>query len=158
MKHLLYIILLFIVLSCELIKPINNEFYCKIDGKKFVPGNCDPCIPINITWDEKSGDLSIIASSKSANIIIFMKFDDKILQPRKFILTSGISNPKGIYTKKIDYKTSIDSYSETGSIEITKKSGYLISGKFDFTTNKNGVTYKITNGVFNDTPYFPGTL
>jgi hypothetical protein len=58
---------------------------------------------------------------------------------------SGVNAPKYIAQKG-------------GFIEITKKNGYLLSGKFEFETINSIPIYKITKGEFNNISYYQNII
>jgi hypothetical protein len=145
-------------MSCGLIKPKSPEFYCKINGKVFTPGGCDPCIPIRISWNEKDGVLFISANKKNANLSLIIAFSNKTIQTGKYNLVNDNSSPNAVYVpNELNYKEKYISING-GFIEITKLDGFLVSGKFEFDVQFNNANYSITKGEFNNISYYQNII
>jgi Family of unknown function (DUF6252) len=158
MKQLLYIFILALIMSCNLIKPKNPEFYCKINGKVFTPGGCDPCIPVRISWNEKDGVLFISANKKNSNLSLIISFPNKSIQKGKYILVNDFSSSNAVYVPD-ELNDNLKYVSLNGGfIEITRQDGFLISGSFEFEVQHNKTTFSITKGEFNNISYYQNII
>lgn len=162
MKSLIVFVSILVLSSCNLFVPSpNEEFYCKINGKKFRPSKSSSSSTLSsdnfqVSWDENEGGLSIRARNNPNGIYIILVFEDKNIKIGRYALSKELTKSKAYYTPNRNSSSPTDCISKDGFIEITKKDGYLLSGKFEFNAEhpNSGVIYNITNGEFNKISYY----
>lgn len=153
MKNLVIVLIAVISLSgCGLIGPKDPEFYCKIDGKKFIPQNDDNfggVSPLRVNFNKTSGSLWINAINSGKSITLYIKFPNQVISTGTFRLESNSKPNIGIYAPNYAYSDTRYN-SESGNITITKFTDSKINGTFEFTgidslSNKKST---ITEGKF----------
>jgi hypothetical protein len=158
MKNLVIILIAVLSLSgCDRVNPKNYPFYCKIDGKKFVPEN-DSSVPGTIgsdpysyTFSEERGSLFITVRNSPQVVTLRILFPNKKIEEGKFTLSDEIQGVSYAVFTANNGVSNTKSYSQSGWIRVTHadENGHF-NGEFEFTTYNEylGKTVKITEGKF----------
>ncbi len=162
-KYLIFI-LPFVLFACE--KAINSKkeaFYCKINGKDFVPEVDKSPIggvgsnPLKISWDRTNGWLYINALNRPNFIGIIIKLSpNQDISEGEYLLTNDLKGSKGYYSPESSAPSTEDLISLSGKLTITKIEGTTIWGTFEFKVKsiKTNQEYSISEGQFNELRYF----
>jgi hypothetical protein len=160
MKNLVIILIAVLSLSgCDRVNPKNYPFYCKIDGKKFVPekdtrpigsGGAAPYRYEYPREDKKS--MSFFVKNGSKDIALLIKLPSGKLEVGEYALTDDVPNTSyAMYIPNNNDNPKPRLYSQSGWIRITRadENGHF-NGEFEFTTYNEhlGRTVKITDGKF----------
>jgi hypothetical protein len=159
-KYLIFL-LPFILFACfkKTINPKKEAFYCKVNGKEFVPEVDKSPIggigssPLKISWDGVNGWYYISALNRPQYVSIFIKLpSNQPISVGEYILGNDLKGSKGYYT--FDYSAPVSEYliSSTGKVTITKVEGVKIWGTFEFRVkdNKQNIEYIISDGQLNE--------
>ena len=162
-KYLIFL-LPFIFFACKkTINPKKEAFYCKINGKEFIPEVDKSPIggvgssPLKISWDRTNGWFYINALNRPNFIGIIIKLaPNQDIVEREYLLTNDLKGSKGYYSPDSSAPTTEDLISTTGKVIITKIEGTTIWGTFEFNvkSSKTNQEYTITEGQFNELRYF----
>ena len=164
-KYLIFAIP-FLFFGCKTkIEPKKEAFYCKINGKEFIPEVDKSPIggigasPLEVEWDRQNGWFYISALNRPQYVSIKIKLPPNISISTGEYIFSDITNvTKATYsynsTAELKDKEFLNSTS--GKIIITKIVGTTIWGTFEFKTKsiKTNQEYSITEGQFNESRYF----
>ncbi len=155
MKKLIFI-LPFILFACKKnINPSKQAFYCKINGKEFIPEKDNSPIggvgssPLKISWDKQNGWFSIYAVNTPEFVGLTIKLlpNEPIIMT-EYLLSNDLKGSKGYYS----YDNTEDIISSSGKIIITKIESTKFWGTFEFKTKslKTNQEYTISEGQFNN--------
>lgn len=156
MKNIFFILILSLGLNaCDMfISPKSYDFYCKIDGKKFVPERdtrppfSGGAGPYRIQYNNVDGTLWISVKNGQQMMSLFIEFDNPEGEKGVFLIKEGSNDVKATYYPN---GSKSGTNAVTGSIEILQIDDYDIVGKFDFVVKNKETSkdYKITKGHFN---------
>jgi hypothetical protein len=164
-KYLIFL-LPFILYACfkKTINPKKEAFYCKINGKEFIPEVDKSPIggvgssPLKVSWDRANGWVYISAWNRPdyVSLSIKLKNPNEELSVKEYMFSNNLKNSTGIYTYNSTSSNPDDLISSSGKIVITKIVGGAIWGTFEFKTKsiKTNQEYTITEGQFNELRYF----
>ena len=164
-KHLIFAIP-FLFFGCKTkIDPKKEAFYCKINGKEFIPEVDKSPIggigasPLKISWDRTNGWLYINALNRPQWVGISIKLLPNVeISEGEYTLASNIKTSTGdYYYNTLAEPQDIERLlSTSGKVIITKIVGTTIWGTFEFKTKsiKTNQEYSITEGQFNESRYF----
>ena len=165
MKKLFLVLAInYLALSCDRINPKTEPFYCKINGKKFIPETDNSPFggigssPLKISRDLQYGWLYIEALNRPQSVSISIKLDaNEVISVKEYILSNDIKTSTGSYYYDIlaSSKDRERLLSSTGKINITKIEGKKIWGTFEFKTKSTKINqeFDITDGRINGISY-----
>jgi hypothetical protein len=164
-KYLIFL-LPFIFFACKkTINPKKEAFYCKINGKDFIPEVDKSPIggvgssPLKISWDRTNGWLYIDALNRPENVSLYLKLNpNEEITVKEYSLENDLKKSTGNYYYNIlaEPQDKERLLSTTGKVIITKIEGTTIWGTFEFKTKstKTNQEYTISEGQFNELRYF----
>jgi hypothetical protein len=164
-KYLIFL-LPFIFFACKkTINPKKEAFYCKINGKDFIPEVDKSPIggvgssPLEVEWDRQNGWFYISALNRPQYISIKIKLPPNIsISTGEYIFSDipNITKATYSYNSTAELKDKEFLNSSSGKVIITKIVGGTIWGTFEFKTKsiKTNQEYTITEGQFNELRYF----
>jgi hypothetical protein len=158
MKKLLIILIAVISLSgCDRINPKNYPFYCKIDGKEFVPENDTRPIggvgtePYDYELSQEDKLFYLRVRNSSTVISMFIFLPNGKLEVGEYELSDDVPNTSYASFRLMNETQDTRSYSQSGWVRITQANeNGNFNGEFEFTTYNEylGKTVKITEGKF----------
>ena len=162
-KHLIFAIP-FLFFGCKTkIDPKKEAFYCKINGKEFIPEVDKSPIggvgssPLKISWDRTNGGFYISALNRPNFVGIIIKLSpNQDIVEGEYLLSNDLKGSKGYYSPDSSAPSPEDLISASGKVIITKIVGTTIWGTFEFKTKSIKISqeYSITEGQFNELRYF----
>ena len=153
----------FLFFGCKTkINPKKESFYCKINGKEFIPEVDKSPVggvgssPLKIEWDKVNNWFYISALNTPNYISIKIKLpSNESISLGEFIIGSSMNSTKATYA--FDSSGPVSEYllSTSGKVIITKIVGTSIWGSFEFKTknSKTNTEYNITEGQINELRY-----
>lgn len=163
MKTLFFSIILWVFcISCDRINPKNEPFYCKINGKQFIPETDNSPIggvgstPLKVEWDKVNSWFYITALNTPNYVALIIKLpQNETIKVGEYLLGNDLKGTKASYSYNSSSPISEYVVSYSGKIIVTKVEGTLISGTFDFKTKsvKTNTEFDITEGQFNNLRY-----
>ena len=162
-KYLIFAIP-FLFFGCKTkIDPKKEAFYCKINGKEFIPEVDKSPIggvgssPLKISWDRTNGWFYINALNRPNFIGVIIKLSpNQDIVEGEYLLSNDLKGSKGYYSPDSSAPSPEDLISASGKVIITKIVGTTIWGTFEFKTKSIKISqeYSITEGQFNELRYF----